>query len=96
MQGKSLSPLLTDAKAPWRSEFFYEHAIIQRKEFIPASQALVRHDEKYMFWPDFKVEQFFDLTKDPLEETDQIADPQYATKITAMRKRFAELKKDAL
>jgi arylsulfatase A-like enzyme len=96
MQGKSLSPLLTDAKAPWRSEFFYEHAIIQRKEFIPASQALVRHDEKYMFWPDFKVEQFFDLTKDPLEEIDQIDNPQYATKITAMRKRFAELKKDAL
>lgn len=49
-----------------------------------------------MFWPDFKVEQFFDLTKDPLEETDRIADPSYESKISAMRKRFAELKKDAL
>jgi arylsulfatase A-like enzyme len=96
MQGKSLTPLLRDAKASWRSEFFYEHAIIQRKEFIPASQALVRYDEKYMFWPDFKVEQFFDLTKDPLEEIDRIADPSYASKISAMRKRFAELKKEAL
>ena len=33
--------------------------------FIPASEALVRKDYKYFYWPDFNYEQLFDLTNDP-------------------------------
>jgi arylsulfatase len=93
MQGTDISPLYTSATPPrWRSEFFYEHAIIQNKSFIPASQALVRKDMKYMLWPDFDREQLFDLKADPFEENDIIADPAHQAALKEMRTRFAELK----
>jgi len=93
MQGQNLSPLYLALKKPaWRSEFFYEHATHQSKNFIPASEALVRKDMKYFYWPDFNVEQLFDLVNDPLEENDIIGDPKKAKLLTEMRARFAELK----
>lgn len=93
MQGTDISPLYTSATPPkWRNEFFYEHAIIKDKSFIPASEALVRKDMKYMLWPDFDREQLFDLKADPFEENDIIADPTHQAALKEMRTRFAELK----
>lgn len=102
MQGRDIAPLYLAGKKPeWRTEYFYEHPIINRvyerptinkADFIPASEALVRTDWKYMFWPDHKYEQLFDLTKDPREENDLAKDPAYAAKLAEMRTRFAELK----
>ncbi len=93
MQGRDIAPLyLATTKPDWRSEFFYEHAIIKNKDFIPASQALVRKDWKYFYWPDFDTEQLFDVANDPLEENDLIKDPQQQPRLVEMRKRFAELK----
>lgn len=96
MQGRDIAPLYLDAVKPeWRSEFFYEHAIIKNKNFIPASQALVRKEMKYMFWPDFGREQLFDLKSDPFEENDLIADPAQKDRLVEMRARFADLKSAA-
>lgn len=93
MQGRDLAALYRGARpADWRTEFFYEHAVIRRADFIPASEALVRADIKYMYWPDFQREQLFDLAKDPLEERDVVADPGYAAQLKELRARFAELK----
>ena len=93
MQGRDISPLYLAARPPaWRTEFFYEHAIIQRVDFIPASEALVRKDWKYFYWPDFKREQLFHVSADPLEEHDLIAGPAQAARLAEMRTRFAELK----
>ena len=93
MQGRDIAPLYLAASKPeWRTEFFYEHAIIKNKEFIPASEALVRKDVKYFYWPDFEREQLFDLKADPSEENDLIADPAQAARLAEMRSRFAELK----
>jgi arylsulfatase len=93
MQGRDISPLLQTGSAPdWRTEFFYEHAIIRNKEFIPASQALVRLRQKYILWPDFDVEESFDLATDPREEHNLIADSSQAAVINSMRRRFAELR----
>lgn len=92
MQGTDISPLYLAEKAPaWRSEFYYEHAIINNKNFIPASQALVRKNEKYIVWPDFDREQFFDLSADRFEENDSIAEPNKKAHIDTLRKRFLEL-----
>ncbi len=93
MQGRNLGPLYLESKPPvWRSEFFYEHATINRVDFIPSSEALVRKDWKYVYWPDFKREQLFDLTTDPREENDLGAEASQAPRLSEMRSRFAELK----
>ena len=93
MQGRDLSPLYLAARKPeWRTEFFYEHAIIGSIEKIPASEALVRKDWKYFYWPDFKTEQLFDVQADPIEEKDLIADPAQTERLAEMRRRFTELK----
>jgi arylsulfatase A-like enzyme len=93
MQGADFAPLYLGAAAvPWRTEFFYEHATIRNTRFIPASEALVRKDLKYFYWPDFGHEQLFDLAQDPREDTDRFNDPAYAAPRKQMRARFAELK----
>jgi arylsulfatase len=96
MQGRDFAPLYLAANQPeWRSEFFYEHAMLKNTNFIPASQALVRKDWKYFYWPDFQREQLFDLRADPREERDLAADPAQADRLRQMRARFAELKSAA-
>jgi len=97
MQGRDLAPLYLAATKPaWRTEFFYEHGIVRSKEFIPASEALVRRDWKYMFWPDYNVEQLFHLKADPLEENDVVGVAAHAAVLDEMRARFKELKAQAL
>jgi arylsulfatase A-like enzyme len=95
MQGRDFAPLYRDAQKPdppWRAEFYYEHAVIGSKDRIPASRALVRHDAKYIDWPDFKCEELFDLKADPHEQKNLIADPTRAEQLAEMRTRFAELR----
>ena len=93
MQGRDLAPLYLDARPPtWRTEFFYEHATIRDRSFIPASEALVRADSKYLLWPDFNVEELFDLKTDPGETANLAADPAFASRLAEMRVRFLELK----
>jgi len=93
MQGRNFAPLYLAAEQPdWRDEFFYEHATIRNVDFIPSSQALVRKDVKYIYWPDFKHEELFDLTSDPLEEHNLAGDPSQSGRMGELRKRFAELR----
>jgi len=93
MQGRDIAPLyLTAEKPAWRTEFFYEHATYKSADFIPASEALVRKDWKYFYWPEAKVEQLFHLAEDPLEENDLATAPAHAQQLAEMRTRFAELK----
>lgn len=96
MQGRDISPLyLAETPPAWRSEFFYEHGTIRNINFIPSSEALVRKDWKYFYWPDFQREQLFDLNADPHEENDLVADSVHSQQLAEMRRRFAELKAEA-
>ena len=96
MQGRDIATLYTsDKPVQWRGDYFYEHATIRNTDFIPSSEALVRKDWKYMFWPDFNQEQLFDLKADPLEENDVVADAKNTSVLEQMRERFAQLKADA-
>jgi arylsulfatase A-like enzyme len=91
MQGCNIAPLyLATEKSAWRTEYFYEHASSGVR--IPASEALVRKDWKYFYWPEYKLEQLFHVAADPFEENDLAADPAQAQRLVEMRARFAELK----
>ena len=81
-----------DENPRYPKEFFHEPATIKDIGFIPSSEALVRKDAKYFFWPDFKQEQLFDLQADPAEGNDLIADPAQEKRLSEMRRRFSELK----
>jgi arylsulfatase len=103
MQGRDLAPLYLDKGVAgadqvvrqWRTDFFYEHPTIARIERIPYSEALVRKDIKYVTWPDYDLEQLFDLGHDPHETTDVICDPAYAAHLAKARARFDEGKATA-
>ncbi len=96
MQGRNFAPLYLDGPvADWRTEFFYEHATIRDVAFIPSSEALVRRDVKYLYWPDFQHEELFDLARDPGEETNLIADPGWRDRLIELRARFKVLKAQA-
>jgi len=96
MQGSRLDRLYLDKKEPsWRTEFFYEHPTLRDADFIPASEALVRTDWKYFYWPEDDVEQLFHLETDPHEEKNLAGDPEHGEQLAQMRKRFNELKASA-
>ena len=89
MQGEDFAPLYLAGEAPeWRDEFLYEHPTMGNKNLIPASQAVVRRDLKYVYWPDWDYEQLFDLRVDPTEKENRVNDPDYATELDHMRERL--------
>jgi arylsulfatase A-like enzyme len=96
MQGRDVAVLYT-AEEPtvWRTEFFYEHPTIDSIDFIPSSEALVRRDTKYIYWPDFKYEELFDLMEDPREEHSLAGSHGYASSLGDLRRRLAGLRSAA-
>jgi arylsulfatase A-like enzyme len=68
--------------------------VISKASYIPSSEALVRKDYKYMYWPDYGYEQLFDLKNDPGELDDlwNSTDPQVRDVLREMKSRFDELR----
>ena len=97
MQGEDFSKLyLSEEPVEWRQDFYYEHPVVTNESRIPTSEALVTHSEKYIWWPFYKYEEYFDLKSDPFEKHNGINDPEYLKKIKEMKNRFNELKQLAL
>ena len=95
MQGRDISDLyLSSASSlkenPWRTEFFYEWKLDNGLGF-PKATALVRRDFKYIYWPQFKFEQLFDLVNDELEINDIVNETKYQHILAEMRERHNEL-----
>lgn len=96
MQGRDFACLyLKQEPQSWRSDFYYEHATIRNKEFIPSSEALVGKDWKYIFWPEFNHEELFNLKEDPLETKNLAQSTGSKAKLQALRERFNQLKSQA-
>jgi len=89
MQGRDLSPLYLNARAPdWRDEFFYEHPTVTSRDRIPSSQGVIRRDWKYIEWPEFGFQQLFDLQHDPGEIRNLAGQPAHASRQLTMRQQL--------
>ena len=93
MQGKDFSELYLSRKnVKWRNDFYYEHPFVTSEKRIPSSEALVTRTAKYILWPHYMYEEYFDLAKDPLEKNNLINQPGYDGEIRKMKYHFKELK----
>lgn len=94
IQGKDLSLLyLRKEKKNWRNEFFFEHPYIDSEEFIPSSEGIVTLNEKYIFYPYYNYEQYFDLLKDPLEINNTLLKVQNSVEFQILKSKYEILKK---
>ena len=107
MQGRDMSNLYLGSEASmqhyaetWRKDFFYEYMkqlepIKDSHSYdIPDINALVTPRYKYIFYPEFEVEEMFDLEQDPMEENDLLKDKSFSNPelLQQMKGRFQELK----
>ena len=93
MQGENFSILyLSGKKHSWRKEFYYEHPFVTNESRIPSSEALITHNSKYIIWPYYNYEEFFDLSNDRIETTNLINDPVYSDEIADLKEKFSLLK----
>lgn len=94
MMGRDMADIYLKKDTRWRTEFFYEHPMHMDEDFIPASEALVRKDYKYLYWPDHKFHQLFHTKADPYEEHDLVSSnkSKHQAALKEMKERFLELK----
>ena len=96
MQGRDFSALYNEKeKTAWRQDFYYAHPVVIDEKRIPASEAIIARDSKYILWPNYNYEEFFDLEKDSMEKTNRISDPACAQKIGTLKERFNILKESS-
>ena len=96
MQGRDISDLYLKDEANWRQDFFYEYPSIFGKRKIPGSTAVVQKGIKYIEWPQWGMQQLFNLTNDPMEEQDEIKNPAYQEILSELKIRHEELKQSVL
>ena len=91
MQGQDLAGAYLPGRT-WagRDEFFYEHPTITSRDRIPSSQAVVRRDWKYVWWPEFEAEQLFNLREDPGEVVNLALEPRYQAERASFRRQLDE------
>jgi arylsulfatase len=96
MQGEDVAPMYLQASPPqWREAFFYEHPVVLGRDRIPASQAVVRRDWKYVEWPDFDHRQLFDLAADPGELRNLAGVPAHAAREAALAQQLRDWRQRA-
>lgn len=82
IDGRSLSPLLKDPAAPWKSTAITAHE----------DRHITIRTEKYRYIRyNNEQEEFYDCKKDPNEWTNEIANPVYALAIAELRAKLPKL-----
>ena len=99
MQGRDLQPLLRDAGAKGREDWYYEHDIVgldnSKGRPLPRCEGVRTERWKYIRYKDTHPvqEELFDLQADPLEKHNLTTEPAHAATLSAMSARCDELRK---
>lgn len=97
MQGMDLQPLLRNATAQGREDWYYEHVYTTppSRKPIPKCEGVRTDRWKYTRYtePNPPLEQLFDLAADPLEEKDLARDPGHAKTLASLRTRCDDYRK---
>jgi arylsulfatase A-like enzyme len=82
IDGRSLTPLLKDPASPWKSTAITAHE----------DRHITIRTEKYRYIRyNNEQEEFYDITKDPNEWTNEINNPDYTAAITELRTKLPSL-----
>ncbi len=98
MQGRNLQQLLRGDRDSWRRDFYYEHMYVRAPNHprgqIPRIEGIRNERWKYVRYIDQEppYEQLFDLLNDPSEETNLATSASHGDILTALRKRWGELR----
>jgi arylsulfatase A-like enzyme len=96
VQGVDLSEFyLKSPRANPRGSFLYEHPTITNRDRIPASQAVIGQDFKYVCWPEWNFEQLFDLRSDDEEIHNLVDEPKHAQDVARLRLELDRLLEQA-
>jgi arylsulfatase len=80
IEGKSVLPLAKGEKAEWREYLHGEHQFGQ-----DSNHFIITKKDKYAWFSQSGVEQYFDMEKDPHELHNAIEDPEYQDRIAYLR-----------
>jgi arylsulfatase A-like enzyme len=97
MQGSDLQPVLRNAKAKGRDDWYYEHTYNTDppRKPIPKSEGVRTERWKYIRYTEEQppLEQLFDLQTDPQEERDLASAPAHAKTLSTLRARCDSYRK---
>lgn len=88
IDGKSILPLYTNKKAPWREYIDMEHTASYDPKGYWA--ALTDGEQKYIYFFPTGSEQLFDISRNKGELHDLASDPQYADRLKKWRNRMVD------
>jgi len=91
VQGRSLWPLLADARAPWREVLLYEY-FQEYGPGVPTILGVRSEGLKYITYPDLPddIGELYDLERDPLELRNLIRDPAYRGVLETMQRALEQ------
>ena len=95
MQGRSLLPVLENGGQPtsdWRDAIYYAYYENAAVHAVPMHDGVRTQRYKLMYFPRTRQWQLFDLETDPQELTSVHDQPQYAEILTAMQKRYRDVR----
>jgi N-acetylglucosamine-6-sulfatase len=91
MEGRAITPLLRDTRAPWRKAWLYEYF----KDFpyqVPEIKAVRTDRYKYIKYQGRKPAELFDLINDPREKKNLINTPEGRRILPQLKEMLEDLK----